>query len=150
LSSAIGVIQGFHAVVAMQRNEPHWLLNDADARRYGLALANAARHFPVKTTQRAIDMSALIFCVVQMETPRFVISRQLAAQRARGGPPRGPAQVFQFVNPNAPTPPPSATATAAAPTGAAGAGGGSPQPPMADGPIDPSSFDGALGSDPAA
>ena len=130
----------------MQRNEPHWLLNDADAKRYGLALANAARHFPVKTTQKAIDMSALIFCVIQMETPRVVISRQLAAQRARG-PQRGPAQVFQFVNPNPPTPPPSATApqaTASPP----GAGGGSPM--MADGPADLSSNLDAIGGEPAA
>jgi hypothetical protein len=143
LSSAIGVIQGFHAVIAMQRSEPHWLLNDADAKRYGQALANAARHFPVRATQKAIDLSALIFCAVQMETPRFVISRQLAAQRAKG-PPRGPAQVFQFNG--RPTPPPSATASP--PPSQGDAGGGSPI--MADAPLDPSAFDGALGSDPAA
>src|SRR5580693_4925480 len=30
MSAAAGLISGFHAIVAMQRNEPHWLLSDAD------------------------------------------------------------------------------------------------------------------------
>src|ERR1700733_8936502 len=44
LSSAIGVIQGAHLIMAQLRSEPHWLINDDDAKRYGQAMANAARH----------------------------------------------------------------------------------------------------------
>ena len=140
LSSAIGLIQGFHAVVAMTRQEPHWLVNDADAKRYGAALANAARHFPMRTTQKALDIGVLIFCIVQIETPRVVMSSQLA--KAKQQPPRGPAQVFQF-RPPQPSGPSSPIGSAPPSNGA--------QPPMAEAPgPDPSTFDGALGPDPAA
>jgi hypothetical protein len=124
----------------MTRQEPHWLVNDADAKRYGAALANAARHFPLKTTQKALDIGVLIFCIAQIETPRVVMSSTLAKQKAQ--PPRGPAQVFQFNG--RPAPPPSATASSPSPQGDAGGG------QMAAAPFDPSALDGALGSDPAA
>lgn len=105
MSAAAGLLQGLHAAIAMRRDEPHWLLNEVDAKRYGQALANALRHLPVKTTQKALDFSVLVFCVVEMETPRIYRSRQLAEERARPRP-RGPAQVFQFHSPQPPPPQP--------------------------------------------
>src|SRR5215472_10316607 len=44
LSAAAGIHQGAHAFIAFARREPHWQLNDADAKAYGQALANALRH----------------------------------------------------------------------------------------------------------
>ena len=116
------------------------MVNDADAERYGKAMANAARHFPLKTTQKAIDVGAFIMCAFIIESPRVIRSVQLS--KAPKQPSRGPAQVFQFVQPTAPPPPnppqPSAT-SAAPPTGSAE---GSGMPPIADGPPDMSAFGG--------
>jgi hypothetical protein len=112
----------------MTRSEPHWLINDADAKLYGTAFANAMRHFPVKVAQKSIDVATLIFVAFQIETPRLVMSRQLAAQRG-ARPNRGPAQVFQFRQPSQQSP---ATATQTPPT----AQGPGVEPPMAEGPLD--------------
>jgi hypothetical protein len=133
MSAAAGLIGGFHAIIAMQRNEPHWLLSDDDAKRYGAALANALRHMPIKAAQKTIDYATLVMVAFVMETPRVVRSIQIARAPK---PPRSPAQVFQFVNPNAPPPP----ATSASPPSAEG--GASPPPIVADGPPDLSAFGG--------
>jgi hypothetical protein len=115
LSAAAGLLQGFHAIIAMQRQEPHWLLNDADAKQYGQALANAARHLPIAVAQKYADYSAFVMVCFAMETPRIARSVQLAQSR-RQGPPRGPAQVFQFRPPQpAPNPPAGPTTTGGAP-----------------------------------
>ena len=58
MSAAAGLLQGVHAVLAMRRG-PHWLLNDPDAKAYGLALANALRHLPVSMAQKYVDFAAL-------------------------------------------------------------------------------------------
>jgi hypothetical protein len=135
LSAAAGLISGFHAILAMQRSESHWMLSDDDAKRYGQALANAARHMPVKVAQKYVDYSTLAMVVFVMETPRIVRSAQLARQPRT--PPRGPAQVFQFVNPGANTPPQAATTPPPSP-----AAEGSGLPPVAEGPLDFSAFGG--------
>lgn len=124
----------------MTRSEPHWLVNDADAKRYGQAMANAARHFPMKATQKAIDVGALIVVAFTIETPRVGMSLALAKQKNRPAP-RGPAQVFQFVNPNAPAPPTT--------SGPSSEGAGA-SPPLAEGPIDLSAGLDAIGGEPAA
>jgi hypothetical protein len=125
----------------MQRSEPHWLLNDADAQRYGAALANALRHMPIKAAQKTIDYSTLVMIAFVMETPRIVRSIQLNRQaNAPRQPQRGPAQVFQF---HPPSPPAQANATPSAnsPTAAGGSGTGAP-PDFAEGPYDPGGFGG--------
>jgi hypothetical protein len=138
LSTAIGVIQGAHLIIAQLRGEQHWMVNDEDAKRYGQAMANAARHFPLKATQKAIDVTALLMCGAMIETPRILHS--VRAARAPKPPPRGPAQVFQFVPPGSPPPPP---ASPAAPTTSGPAPDSGPgMPPMADGPPDMSAFGG--------
>ena len=120
----------------MQRSEPHWLLSDADALRYGTALANALRHMPIRAAQKTIDYSTLVMVAFVMETPRIVRSVQLA--RAPKPPPnRGPAQVFQF-HPPQPTPTPTAPTTPPQ----SPAGNGSAEPPIAEGPPDLSAFGG--------
>jgi hypothetical protein len=141
LSAAAGLLQGAHAIIAMQRQEPHWMLNDDDAKKYGQALANAMRHLPVKVAQKYVDYSTLVMVAFVMETPRVVRSVQIA--RAPKTPNRGPAQVFQFVTPNNPgaasTPPPPPTATPSqSPSTASGAG----EPPIAEGPPDLNAFGG--------
>lgn len=94
-------MQGAHIVLAQLRNEPHWMLTDADARQYGAAFVNAMRHVPIAAAQKTIDFTTLAIVVFAMEIPRIGRSIQLA--KAREAPkPRGPAQVFPFANP-APT-----------------------------------------------
>ena len=143
MSAAAGLISGFHAIVAMQRKEPHWLLSDADANRYGTALANALRHMPIKAAQKTIDYSTFVMVAFVMETPRVVRSMQLAREPAPAR--RGPAQVFQFhPNPSQdglrPAGPPTPTATPQS-TPAAG-GSGAPPELFADGPPDGGGFGG--------
>lgn len=120
LSALAGVIQGFHAIIAFQRAEPHWLVNDNDAKRYSIAIGNALRHMQIRTAQKTIDMAALVFVAFSVETPRVIRSAQLARETAnprRQGP---SATVFQFTNPP-PTQPAPTTADEA---------------PMAEGPPD--------------
>jgi hypothetical protein len=134
LSAAAGLIGGFHAIIAMQRNEPHWLLNDDDAKRYGTALANALRHMPIKAAQKTIDYSTLVMVAFVMETPRIVRSVQLA--RAPKQQFRPQAVVYPFAPPQPASPPSSPAATATSPTDGAGL------PPIAEGPPDLSAFGG--------
>ena len=140
MSAAAGLISGFHAIIAMQRSEPHWMLSDDDAKRYGAALANALRHMPIKAAQKTIDYSTLAMVVFVMETPRIVRSAQLARQ-ATAPRPRGPAQVYY---PFAGQPTPGAnTPTQAATTPTPSAADGSGLPPIAaEGPPDFSAFGG--------
>lgn len=114
-----------HGLIALQRREPHWLLTDQDAKTYGGALANAMRHVPIGVTQKALDFSALIFCIINMETPRVMASARNARERRRNpnAEPRGPAQVFEFRPPNPPPPPqPSAASPPPQPEGMAAEG----------------------------
>jgi len=110
---------------------PHWMLSESDAKRYGQALANAARHFPVRTTQKAIDIGVLIMTAFVIDAPRIGMTIQQNKARAAAPPQqrRGPAQVFQFTpNPaqtgGAPSSQPSSSQAAQAP----------PPPPLADPP----------------
>lgn len=103
-------------------------------------MANAARHFPMRATQKAIDLSTFVIVAGSIEIPRIAMSMQLARQPAQPQRPMG--QVFQFVKP-ANAPPPPATSPIAEGAGAA-------SPPVADGPPDYSSGDGAIGGEPAA
>lgn len=118
------------------------MLNDDDAKRYGAALANALRHMPIRAAQKTIDYSTLVMVAFVMETPRIVRSVQLARQPKQ--PPRGPAQVFQFVpNPaQAPSPQPSPAATPSPSPTSSASGSGMTEPPIADGPPDMSAFGG--------
>lgn len=61
-------------MIAMRRNEPHWLLSEQDAKTYGAAIGNAMRHLPMNASQKALDFSALLFCAMHMETPRIYAS----------------------------------------------------------------------------
>lgn len=99
-------MQGIHLAISWGRG-PHWLLSDADAKAYGLALSNALRHLPITTSQKYVDFTVLGLAVITHTTPRVVMDMQLRQARQRGGPQprqgpmgRGPAQVFQFT-PNA-------------------------------------------------
>jgi hypothetical protein len=132
LSAAAGLLSGAHAIAAMQLGN-HWLLSDDDAKRYGTALANALRHIPIKAAQKTIDYSTLFMVAFVIETPRIVRSIQIA--RAPKAPNRGPAQVFQFVQPQ----PSAAPTTPASPTVA---GSGQAPPDVAEGPQDFSAFGG--------
>jgi len=38
------------------------------------------RHYSIQATQKAVDHAALLFAIIEIETPRFVLSRQLNGQ----------------------------------------------------------------------
>lgn len=67
------------------RRGPHWLLNDADAKAYGIALSNALRHLPITAAQKTIDFTALGVAIAVYEGPRVAydvhLKRQAQAQR---------------------------------------------------------------------
>lgn len=94
-------------MIAMRRDEPHWLLNDGDARQYGQALQNALRHIPITRAQKTLDFAMLVIAAGQFEIPRVYLSAQLARQRAAQAHRGGPAPVFQFRPPPSPASPPS-------------------------------------------
>jgi hypothetical protein len=79
-------------------------------------MANAARHFPLRTTQKMLDVTMLIITAFSIDAPRIVLSMQIArAQNSRQPGMRGPAQVFQFNpspfnNPSTPASPPNSAA----------------------------------------
>ena len=102
----------------MQRNEPHWLLSEGDAKLYGNALKNALRHIPVQVAQKSIDFTTLFICAMNFETPRVYASYRNRRARRDPPPPQRPAtaQVYTL-HPNNPPPPPSA---ATAPAGGGG------------------------------
>jgi len=93
------------------------MLTDQDAKTYGAAIANAMRHIPIGITQKALDFSALAFCIINMETPRVMASTRNARERRRNpnAEPRGPAQVFEFRPPPAAASPPPPPPNGAAP-----------------------------------
>jgi hypothetical protein len=112
-----------HAMIALRRNEPHWLLNDADARVYGQALQNALRHIPIRRAQKTLDFAMLVVAGLQFEVPRVMISMQ-AARR----PPQPPAPfgqtVYPFPGPRTPPPPPTSPPAPPNPSPTAGGGAG--------------------------
>jgi hypothetical protein len=144
LTTCVALLQSSHDLISRLRGEPHWRLSDPDARQYGQALANATRHVKIAVAQKYVDYYTLGLTVLMMETPRLVISTQLARQPKQ--PPRGPAQVYYpFAanpNPQPPSPPPAAATPSSSP---ASEGGG--MPPIADPP--PLEFD-AFGGDAVA
>lgn len=108
-----------HAALAWRRG-PHWLLNDADAKAYGLALTNALRHLPITAAQKTIDYSAFAVAVFAFEGPRLAMDMQLRRDRVQP-PPRGPAQqVFEFRPNGAAGRPPAAPSSPPPPPGPAG------------------------------
>lgn len=100
------------------RRGQHWLLSDAEAHAYGLALSNALRHLPVKMAQKYVDFSALAVAVLTYEGPRIVTDIQ---QRRRGGSPGTGDQRRSH-------PPPTIDGLASAPSGAGGAANGADAP----------------------
>jgi hypothetical protein len=102
-------------------------------------MANAARHFPLKTTQKALDVTMLMLVAGSIEVPRIVLSMQLARSPQR---PLQRPQAVVYPFPTAPAPP--ATSTAATVEGAGAA------PPIADAPPDYSADMDAIGGEPAA
>lgn len=130
--------------MAQLRSEPHWLINDDDAKRYGQAMANAARHFPLKATQKAIDCGAFIMAAFVIESPRIIRSAQLARQPRqppRGNPYAGTAQVYYPFAAN-PIPTPSPSPSPPPPAAAVSPNDGAGLPPIAEGPPDPTAFGG--------
>lgn len=141
LSAAAGLLSGFHAIIALRRNEPHWMLSEADSKRYGQALANALRHMPIHAAQKTIDFGVLAFMIFEIETPRIVRSAQLArmSPHQRQAMQRGPAKIFEFASP-----PTSATPQSNGASSPTTATGSTQQdtPPIADPPQDGIGGDG--------
>jgi hypothetical protein len=100
----------------MRRNEPHWLLTDADARTYGQALQNALRHIPIGVAQKTVDFTALFICALNFESPRIYQSMANArARRTRSSSSEQPAApVFQF-RPRTSSPQPAGAASPESP-----------------------------------
>lgn len=113
MSTCVALLQSSHDLISRLRDEPHWRLNDQDAKAYGAALANATRHMSIAVAQKYVDYYTLGLMVVMMESPRILLSQKLRSQK--GQTPRGPAQVFAFRPPSPPPQPPSNPGGATAP-----------------------------------
>jgi hypothetical protein len=108
------VLQFAHGAAASKLEQPHWLLNDADAKLYATSIKNFARHFDARVTQKTIDTIAFLGCVAYMEGGRILTSINI--KRRENAPARPSAQVFQFhQNPNPPGAAPAANAPPAPP-----------------------------------
>lgn len=129
-------MQGVHALIALKRDEPHWLLNDADAKSYGQALSNALRHIPIAAAQKTLDFSMLVIVAWGHEIPRIYLSSQLAKARRASARQQAGGQVFQFRQPQPPpstaAPPGSAPGLSNPPPGGASAASANGQAPPSD------------------
>lgn len=105
-------------MIALRRDEPHWMLNDADARVYGQALQNALRHIPIQRAQKTLDFAMLVVAACQFEIPRIYMSNQITKARRQGV---RPAAVFPF---RQPSPSPAGSPPPAGAGGASSAGNG--------------------------
>ena len=134
-----------HHLIAGLSHQPHWRLNDPDAKQYGTAIANMMRHFSPVVSQKSLDIFACGLCVVAMETPRIQASVELAKMRRTRGtsgassassPPIPGATVYPFPVPPtvSPSPPPPSTAAV--------------QPAAAVGGFVPDGVDGPIGGAP--
>jgi hypothetical protein len=131
VSAAAGLLQGLHAMIAWGRG-PHWLLNDTDAKAYGLALSNAMRHLPFTATQKYFDFSALAVAVFAYDGPRLARDIELRQPGASQEVRRPSGQVFHFRQPPQSPPvsggaqpgqsPPPGASPAGAPPGMAAGG----------------------------
>lgn len=108
-------------MIALRRDEPHWLLSDADARVYGQALQNALRHIPIRRAQKAVDFAMLVFAAAQFDIPRIYMSSQIAKQRLN--PQRG-SVVYPFRAQPPPPPPPAGAPNPPSTAGGVSNGGG--------------------------
>lgn len=116
---------------------PHWLLNDDDAKKYGVALANAARHLPVQATQKAVDFTMLAVAVATFDGPRVALDMQLRAQRqAQARQPSHGSPVFAFVPPaSGPPRPAPAQSNPTSPLHPTAATSGAQPPPPQEAPM---------------
>jgi hypothetical protein len=102
LSAAAGLLQGIHVALAMGAGK-HWLLSDDEAKYYGNALANAARHLPIVVAQKYFDFGALAVAFFVCDGTRFLTTVQLRreALARKAAPARMPgAVVYPFGDPN--------------------------------------------------
>lgn len=118
LSTTQSLLQSFHTVAAYFGG-PCWLLNDEDAAKYALAVANALRHTDIEVAQKTVDYCNLAGAIVYYEGTRWMAMRE--AQRRPPPPQRPLAPVFTF------SPPPT-----------------SPNPERHPPPPDPQAEEGAL------
>ena len=70
LSSLTGLLIGFHAIVAVK--VPEMELQESEAKQLQTAMENVSRHYPIKTTQKAIDIAALVGAVGWIYGTRIV------------------------------------------------------------------------------
>lgn len=100
-------MQSFHTVAAYFGG-PCWLLNDEDAQKYAVAVANALRHTDIEVAQKTVDYCNLAGAVVYYEGTRWMAMRE--AQRRPPPPQRPLAPVFTFSPPpTSPTSPERST-----------------------------------------
>lgn len=105
-----GLLLGAHLFMAQWwPGGPHWALSDAEAKGFAQSWANVLRHYPLQTTQKAIDHLALIGTFGLVYTPRFYAHRQWqAARRAgRGAQRPAPMGTVYHLSPNQPPPAPA-------------------------------------------
>lgn len=93
---------GLHAFIAMQTDMPHWNLEEAEAKSFTRACQNVARHYNVQTTQKAIDIMALMGCIGTVYGTRLMATkferdaRRNAAQQGTAGVIQFPQQPYNF------------------------------------------------------
>jgi hypothetical protein len=109
-----------HALIGTLRREGHWLLTDADAKAYGQAVKNVARHYPIGVTQKGLDLYALAMCMINVEGSRVVASYR-NTRRRRDPPPQPAPTATVYPFPSNPQQPPPTSTAAAAPNGNGGA-----------------------------
>jgi hypothetical protein len=92
LSSLTGLLLGFHAIAAIK--VPEMAMTEPEALQLKNAMENVSRHYPIRTTQKAIDIAALVGVVGWVYGTRLVAigKRRENEKKAKAAPPTDPSQ----------------------------------------------------------
>lgn len=82
LTAYLGLYIGLHAKLAALAEEPGYAVTEAQGKAFLGTAQNAARHFNIPATQKAIDIASFVFCAGAIYGPMA----GLAIRNARRGP----------------------------------------------------------------
>lgn len=89
LTSLTGMFVGIHAMLASLSGHDELAITEDEGTAFMRAAANCMRHYNVKSSQKVVDHTAFVGCVVAMYGPRMFILREKIKDRRSAPQARG-------------------------------------------------------------